>query len=117
MAVSMMEALRNGPRQAFTRILREHPEAVNRSGTGGYAPLMYAALYGDATAVRLLLEHGADPTNLRNLSKASALMYAVDDPDKTRLLLDRGADARVVKPPHIVFGNRVHSVFKIGEDR
>ncbi len=92
MAVSMMEALRNGPRQAFTRILREHPEAVNHSGTGGYTPLMYAALYGDANSVRVLLEQGADP-KLRNLSNASALMSAVDDPDKTRLLLDGGADA------------------------
>jgi len=91
-AARMMEALRNGELRAFTKIVREHPEAVNRSGTGGFTPLMYAVLYGDSNSVRLLLEHGADP-NLRNASKASALMYAVDDPDKTRLLLDRGADA------------------------
>ncbi len=87
----IMEALRNGDRQIFTKLAREHPEAANRSGTGGFTPLMYAVLFGDAASVRLLLERGADP-NLRNLSKASALMYAVDDPDKTRLLLDRGAD-------------------------
>ena len=91
-ATRIMEALHNGGRQVFTKLLREHPEAVNRSGTGGFTPLMYAVLYGDANSVRLLLERGADP-NLRNLSKASALMYAVDDPDKTRLLLDRGAEA------------------------
>jgi ankyrin repeat protein/mono/diheme cytochrome c family protein len=90
-AARLMEALRNG--ESFSdKMLREHPEAVNRSGTGGFTPLMYAVLYGDANSVRLLLEQGADP-NLRNLGKASALMYAVDDPDKTRLLLDRGADA------------------------
>ena len=91
-ATRIMEALRNGERQVFTKLLREHPEAVNRSGTRAFTPLMYAALYGDAISVRLLLERGADP-NLRNLSKASALMYAVDDPDKTRLLLDHGADS------------------------
>jgi ankyrin repeat protein len=88
-AARLMEALRNG--ESFTKTLREHPEAVNRSGTAGFTPLMYSVLYGDANSVRLLLERGADP-NLRNLSKASALMYAVDDPDKTRLLLDHGAD-------------------------
>ena len=91
-AARMMEALRNGERQAFSRMLQDHPDAANRSGFGGFTPLMYAVLYGDANSVRLLLERGADP-NLRNLSKASALMYAVDDADKTRLLLDRGADA------------------------
>ncbi len=91
-AIRMMEALRNGERQVFTKLLREHPETVNRSGTSGFTPLMYAVLYGDANCVRLLLEAGADP-NLRNLGNASALMYASDDPDKTRLLLDRGADA------------------------
>ena len=31
-------------------------------GPGGSTPLMFAALYGDAEAVRLLLEAGADPT-------------------------------------------------------
>ena len=91
-ATRIMEALRNGEHQVFTKLLREHPEAVNRSGTGGSTPLMYAVLYGDAISVRLLLDAGADP-NVRNLGNASALMYASDDPDKTRLLLDRGADA------------------------
>ncbi len=87
-----MEALRNGDRKAASRLLQGHPEAVNRAGTGGATPLMYAVLYGDAETVRLLLQHGAD-ANLRNQSKASALMYAVDDPAKTRLLLEHGADA------------------------
>ena len=49
---------------------------MNRSGTSGFTPLMYAVLYGDANCVRLLLEAGADP-NLRNLGNASALMYAL----------------------------------------
>jgi len=90
-ATRMTEALRNGQREAFVRALREHPEAVNRPGMGGYTPLMYAVLYGDADSVRKLLEHGADP-NERNAAKATALMYAVDDAAKTRLLLEHGAD-------------------------
>jgi ankyrin repeat protein len=91
-ATRLMEALRNGDRKAVSRLLQGHPEAVNRAGTGGATPLMYAVLYGNAETVGLLLQHGAD-ANLRNQSKASALMYAVDDPTKTRLLLEHGADA------------------------
>jgi ankyrin repeat protein len=53
---------------------------------------MYAALYGDATDVGLLLESGANP-NIRNDAGATALMWAVDDREKTRLLLEHGADA------------------------
>jgi ankyrin repeat protein len=52
---------------------------------------MYAALYGDADSVRLLLNHGADP-NIRNDAGATTLMWAVEDPEKTRLLLRHGAN-------------------------
>ncbi len=91
-ATRMMEALRDGDRQAFTRILREDPKVVDLKGPGGSTPLMYAALYGDSDSVRLLLESGADP-NIRNDAGATALMWAADDLEKTRLLLDHGADA------------------------
>jgi ankyrin repeat protein len=91
-AVQIMEALRKGDRQSALKLLREHPESVNRFGARGHSPLMYAVLYGDTATVRLVLDSGADP-NLVSASKASALMYAVDDPEKTRLLLERGADA------------------------
>ena len=91
LATLLTQALRNGQQEAFVHALREHPEIVNGPGTGGYTPLMYAVLYGDAASVRLLLEHGADP-NARNAAKATALMYAVDDAAKTRLLLEHAAD-------------------------
>ena len=87
----MMQALRDGDAQAFRRILKEDPPAVNLKGPGGYTPLIYAALYGDADSLRLLLEQGADPDS-RNDAHATALMYAVDDLDKTRLLLEHRAD-------------------------
>ncbi len=90
-ALRMMEALRQGDRSAFRKLLQEEPRAAKRKGPGGSTPLMYAVLYADAEAVRLLLDAGADP-NARNEAGATALMWAVDDLDKTRLLLRRGAD-------------------------
>ena len=90
--VRMMHALRNGNRQEFNRALRENPKSVNGKGHGGWTPIMYAALYGDAEAVRLLLAQGANP-NAQNDGGGTALMYAIEDAEKTRLLLDRGADA------------------------
>jgi ankyrin repeat protein len=91
-AVRLMEALRNGDRPAFEKLLRQDPQAAKQKGPGGATPLMYAALYGDLKSVRLLLEKGADP-NAKNDAGATALHWAVDDPEKTRLLLERGADA------------------------
>jgi ankyrin repeat protein len=90
--VRMMHALRDGNRQEFTRALRENPKSVNGKGQGGWTPIMYAALYGDEEAVRLLLAQDANP-NAQNDGGGTALMYAIDDVEKTRRLLDGGADA------------------------
>jgi ankyrin repeat protein len=90
-AARMMELLRGGDHRAFQRMLSEGPRIANLKGPGGSTPLMYAVLYGDADAVRLLLDNGADP-NARNEAGASALLWAVDDLEKTRVLLQRGAD-------------------------
>ncbi len=54
-------------------------------------PLHYAALYGNAESVRILLEHGAD-VNARNKSGATPLIYGAYNFDKTRLLVEKGAD-------------------------
>ena len=81
--------------QATVRLFRswcEIRDAVKAKGPGGATPLMYAALYGDADDVKRLLDRGADP-NARNEVNATALMWATDDVQKTRLLLlARGAD-------------------------
>ncbi len=90
-AARMMELLRDGDHRAFQRMLSEDPRTASLKGPGGSTPLMYAALYGDADAVRFLLDNGADP-NVRNEVGASALLWAVDDLEKTRWLLQRGAD-------------------------
>jgi ankyrin repeat protein len=90
-AVSMMDALRLGDRAAFRKTLSSASKSVNGKGPAGATPLFYAALYGDASAVKLLLDAGADP-NIRNDAGASALMWAAGDLEKVRLLVDHGAD-------------------------
>lgn len=90
-ANALIEALRRGDRAAFTRIVSANRAAGTGRGAAAITPLMAAALYGDAAAVRLLLDAGADP-NLKNEAGATALMWAVPDVEKMRLLVDRGAD-------------------------
>ncbi len=90
-ATRLMDLLRDGDRAAFRELLRLDPKSAMLTGTGGSTPLMYAALYGNAESVRLLLEAGSDP-NIRNEARATALMWAVDNLDKTRLLIRNGAD-------------------------
>jgi ankyrin repeat protein len=89
--VRMLHALRNGSRQEFNRALAENPNSVNGRGEAGWTPIMYAALYGEADLVRVLLTRGANP-KIHNDGGGTALMYAVEDAEKVRLLLASGAD-------------------------
>lgn len=89
-AVRLMTVLRDGDRQAFISMATE-PKVGSLKGIGGATPLMYAALYGDAAAVKRLLDNGADP-NIKNDAGATALTWAIHDLEKTRLLVEHGAD-------------------------
>jgi ankyrin repeat protein len=91
-ATRIMETLRSGDRAAFEKMLGADPKIANLKGPGGSTPLMYAALYGDADSIRVLLKNGAEP-NAKNEVGATALMWAADDDAKTQLLLDGGANA------------------------
>lgn len=93
-AAKMMDAVRGGNHAQFERLLKENPTAARGQGYGGSTPLMFAALYGDTRSISLLLRNGADP-NKRNDAGATALLWAVDDPEATRLLLEHGADANI----------------------
>jgi ankyrin repeat protein/mono/diheme cytochrome c family protein len=90
-AAPILEALRAGDSKAFQKLTREDQKAGSFKGAGGTTPLMQAVLYGNAQSVRLLLDSGADP-NIKNDVGATALMWAVGEPEKARLLLEHGAD-------------------------
>ena len=90
-AVAAFRALRSGDRATFLSTLRGNPRISTLRGDGGTTPLMMAALYGDAALVRDLLEQGASP-NAWNDAGATALMWSVDDIEKVKALVARGAD-------------------------
>lgn len=60
----------------------------------GATPLMYAAAFGNAGQMKLLLDAGAG-VNAANAFKATALIWAKGDPEKSRLLIAHGADVNV----------------------
>ena len=89
-AIQMAEALRAGK-----MIPSEDAQSLNLRGPGGSTPFMYAVLYADAPTVGRMLEKGADP-NHRNDAGATALMWAAGSLEKTRLLVQHGADVNAV---------------------
>src|ERR1700722_1099191 len=90
-AGQMMDALREGNRQAFQKLLRDQRGHIDKQGPGGSTPLMYAALYGDLDSARQLLQDGADP-NIQNEAGATALMWATDSLEMVSLLVEHGAN-------------------------
>jgi ankyrin repeat protein/mono/diheme cytochrome c family protein len=94
----LIAAIRAGDRRTIDDLMKAPRAAVGR-GHGGTTALLAAALYGDATLVRQLLERGTDP-NAANVAGATALMWAVPDVAKMRLLLEAGADANARSDDH-----------------
>jgi ankyrin repeat protein len=93
-AVAMVEALRSGDRQDFMSRVAADPKLLNERGPEGSTPFMYAVLYSDPATLERLLKQGADP-NKHNDANATALMWAAVDLEKTRVLLDHGAQLNV----------------------
>ncbi len=90
-AVRLIGALKRGDRAGFSSALKANPAASGKKGDLGITPLMVAALDGDIDAMEQLLDAGADP-NAANDAGATALMWAVPDAAKTKLLLSHGAN-------------------------
>ena len=81
------------------RTLTASPGAAKVRGPLDASPLHYAALFGSADSVRILLQAGADP-NVKNRIGDTPLTFAAFDFPKTRLLIAAGADVNA----HSQFG-------------
>lgn len=90
-AVAMVEMLRTADLNGFMKSVGEDPKLLNARGPEGSTPFMYAVLYSRAATLEQLLKLGADP-NKKNDANVTALMWAATDMDKTRVLVDHGAD-------------------------
>jgi ankyrin repeat protein len=108
-AVAMVDALRAGDRQRFMKYVAEDPKLLNARGPEGSTPFMYAVLYSDAATLEQLLKKGADP-NRPNDAKATALMWAATNLEKTRVLLAHGANVNArsddVRTPLMIAAGR-----------
>jgi ankyrin repeat protein len=87
-AEDLFRAIRAGD---LDRLRQVPANLINSKDRLETTPLHYAALYGNAESVRILLDRGADP-KARNKSEATPLIYAAYNFDKTRLLVEKGSD-------------------------
>ena len=69
------------------------PPALAALAPPGLAPWMETALFGTAAELAAQLDGGLDP-NSKTPEGTTLLMMAAHDPDKVKLLIGRGADAR-----------------------
>lgn len=96
---ALFDAIRSGSSDNLKKALA-NGGGVNDS-LMGYSPLMAAALNGTADQMKILIDHGAN-VNWLGGDGVTALWLAIPDMEKTRLLLDHGADAQ-----HKIKGNGI----------
>jgi ankyrin repeat protein len=89
-----IDACRAGDTEAVQRLLAADPALVGARDPQGSTGLHAAAARGHLDAVRLLLQHGADPNARDTGDNASPLHFAAGagHVDTVRVLLDAGAD-------------------------
>jgi len=87
---ALFSAIQRGAVSDVERLLKRGVSA-NVVDAEGIPALMAATLYGNDRMMELLLQHGAEP-NRTGASDTTALMWAVPDVAKVRLLLARGAN-------------------------
>jgi ankyrin repeat protein len=89
-AESLFQAIQKADTATVKNLLSHGVSPEVRDAEGNPA-VMAAALYADADCVRALLEAGAN-ANAANSAGATALMWAIPDVAKVKLLLAHGAD-------------------------
>jgi ankyrin repeat protein len=89
----LVAAIRDGDAQAIGKLI-ENGIDVNARDAAGNTPLILASLYASPRCVELLLKKGAD-ANAANESGVTALVRAATNYEKTRLLVDGGANVQV----------------------
>jgi len=92
-STALFDAIRTGSSTALKAVLSGGANVNNVKG--GYSALMAAALNGTPEQMKMLLEHGAT-VNYADRDSITALWLAIPDLEKTKLLLDHGADPSLV---------------------
>ena len=92
-AMDIWTAARTGNIEAIKQHVAAGTDVDAKEPSGGSAPLLVAALYGQTEAARLLIEKGAK-LETRNNDGATPLLVAVFfcQPETAKLLLEKGAD-------------------------
>jgi ankyrin repeat protein len=88
-STALLDAIRTGSTAELKRVIADGAQ-VNAIH-GSYSALMAAALNGTAEQIKILLEKGAD-VNYADADSITALWLAIPDAEKTKLLLDHGAN-------------------------
>ncbi len=92
-AADLVTAIRNADAPVVRKLLAVGAD-VNARDEEGNTPLIRASFYANPECVELLIENGAD-VNAANKAGATALIRAATSHEKTRLLVDAGANIRV----------------------
>lgn len=88
----LFDAIRSGSTAQLNRVLSNGASA--NDSLNGYSALMACTLSGTPEQMKLLLDHGA-AVNYADRDSLTALWLAVPDMEKTKLLLDYGANPQL----------------------
>ena len=82
------------PDASVTSLLLDRGANIEAKSAGGWTPLLWAAVYGNADAAVELLENGANPKVADSIREFTPLHWAVANRDGglVRVLMDREAD-------------------------